>query len=156
MTYWNHGSRRSVDIINGCFWLVRREAFEAVGPLDERFFIYGEDIDWCRRFHAANWEVVFYPDAKVLHYGGASSANAPCRFAVKQLKADLQYWNKYHGACSQILYYAIAVQYHLVRIAGYSLAACIAAGRRETALFKIRRSWHCMLFLLHVPAGRDN
>jgi hypothetical protein len=50
MNYWNHDSVRSVDALSGCFWMVRWKALSEVGPLDKDFFIYGEDIDWCKRY----------------------------------------------------------------------------------------------------------
>ncbi len=50
MNYWNHDSVRSVDALSGCFWMVRRKALKEVGLLDEDFFLYGEDIDWCKRY----------------------------------------------------------------------------------------------------------
>ncbi len=65
------------------FWFVRRKAMDEVGLLDEDFFFYGEDIDWCRRFRDAGWEVVFYPEAETIHFGGASSGNAPVRFYLE-------------------------------------------------------------------------
>jgi GT2 family glycosyltransferase len=51
MKYWAHDEVRKVDVITGCFWMVRRKAIDEVGLIDEDFFIYGEDIDWCKRFH---------------------------------------------------------------------------------------------------------
>lgn len=55
MTYWSHDTIRNVEVINGCLWMVRREALRKVGLLDEDFFFCGEDIDWCKRFVDAGW-----------------------------------------------------------------------------------------------------
>ena len=65
-----------VDAICGAFMLLRREALEAVGPLDERFWMYGEDLDWCLRFWKAGWPVLYWPEAKVEHLKGGSSTGA--------------------------------------------------------------------------------
>ena len=83
---------RDIDVLNGWLWMARREALNQVGSLDDRFFMYAEDVDWCKRFHLAGWRVVFYPEARALHYGGASSKNAPARFLVEKQRANLQYW----------------------------------------------------------------
>ena len=96
MTYWPQDTPRPVDMLSGCFWLVRREALNEVGLLDEAFFMYGEDMDWCKRFWAGGWKVTFVPSAEAIHYGGASSANAPVRFYIERQRADLQYWKKHH------------------------------------------------------------
>ena len=86
MTFWPHDSIRDVNVINGCFWMVKREALDEVGLLDERFFIYAEDKDWCKRFWDAGWKVVYFPEAKAIHYGGASSSNAPIKFHIEMQK----------------------------------------------------------------------
>jgi GT2 family glycosyltransferase len=52
---------------------VRAEAARQVGLFDERFFLYSEELDWCRRFRAAGWRVVYYPEAQVVHLEGAST-----------------------------------------------------------------------------------
>jgi hypothetical protein len=80
MTFWKHNTIKQVEVINGCFWMIRRKALDEVGLLDERFFIYGEDIDWWKRFRCSGWEVVFLPDVRAIHYQGASSSKAPIKF----------------------------------------------------------------------------
>ena len=64
---------RTVDFAPFCAILIRREVFEQVGLLDEEFFLYYEDMDYCRRAQAAGWRMVLYPDARVLHDVSASS-----------------------------------------------------------------------------------
>ena len=68
---WSQDCLRPVDILTGCFWLIRKDALPRVGLLDESFFMYGEDMDWCRRFWQCGWQVVFVPAAEAIHYGGA-------------------------------------------------------------------------------------
>ncbi|MBK8293794.1 MAG: glycosyltransferase family 2 protein [Solirubrobacterales bacterium] len=62
-----------VDAVNGAFMLVRREALLAAGPLDEGYWLYMEDLDWCRRFWRAGWKVFYEPAGTVLHVKGGSS-----------------------------------------------------------------------------------
>ncbi len=63
---------RRVDWVTGAAMLVRRSAIAEVGPLDEGFFLYYEDVDWCRRMHARGWEVLLEPAARAVHHMGAS------------------------------------------------------------------------------------
>ncbi len=63
----------NVDAINGAFMLTRRDAVEHVGPMDESYWMYGEDLDWCYRFKEQNYEVVYYPKLTFTHVKGASS-----------------------------------------------------------------------------------
>ena len=152
MGYWDHRTTMSVDILSGCFWLAKRQALDDVGLLDETFFIYGEDMDWCKRFRDAGWDVVFVPAAQAIHYGGASSANSPVRFFVEKQKADFQYWHKHHSRVAVACYHAIALIHHALRIVGHSLTACISRQDDRTAWYKVRRSVACIRWM---AIGRD-
>jgi GT2 family glycosyltransferase len=68
-----------VDWISGAFMFVRRKSIQDVGAFDERLFMYGEEIDWCSRFHAKGWEVWLIPGIRVLHHHrqSTSQSNAP-------------------------------------------------------------------------------
>ncbi|MCI0347852.1 MAG: glycosyltransferase family 2 protein [Acidobacteriales bacterium] len=131
MSDFDHQSLRNVETLSGCFFMARREALETVGLLDEQFFIYQEDVDWCKRFADAGWRVTFYPAASAIHYGGASSAAAPARFMIEMERASLQYWRKHHSWLAQKV--AAAVSF-----AGYGLRICAWAAtwavRRERSL----------------------
>lgn len=73
MKDFDRQSPREVDWLLGAALLVRRRALEEVGPMDKRFFLYFEDVDWCRRFHKAGWKVIYFPEAKMHHYHGRVS-----------------------------------------------------------------------------------
>lgn len=132
---------RDMEVLNGWFWMARREAVQEVGALDETFFMYAEDMDWCQRFRSAGWRVVFYPDAKAVHYGGGSSANDPLRFSLEQGRANLQYWRKHHGRVSSLIYISAVLLGHALRAAGWGLISLLRPGVRERALFQARRNW---------------
>jgi len=70
-----------VDAVNGAFMLVRRESLKDVGLLDERYWMYSEDLDWCKRFWNANWKVLYEPAGTVLHVKGGTSGH---RRGIKQ------------------------------------------------------------------------
>lgn len=140
MNFWAHDTVSSAEVLNGCFLMVRREALEQVGLLDENFFFYGEDIDWCKRFHDAGWNVMFSPSAEAIHYGGASSSSAPIRFYIEMQRADLQYWKKHHGMPSWILYVSISCLHHALRFIGQSVSYVFLPSQREKTLPKIKRS----------------
>jgi len=73
----------ATDWVSGACMLVRRETIEDVGALDERFFMYWEDADWCRRMIINGWRVVYFPMASVVHYIGASSNHALFRSTLE-------------------------------------------------------------------------
>lgn len=148
MKYWAHDSIKEVDVINGCFWSVRRRAIEEVGLLDEDFFMYAEDIDWCKRFNSAGWKVVYFPLAEALHYGGASSVNAPIRFYIEMQKANLKFWGKHYGKLSRSVYLCIIFLHQSLRALGYALHYAFAPKTRDTSSYKIKRSFAAILALL--------
>lgn len=150
MNYWNHDSIRSVDVLGGCFWMVRRKSLNEVGLLDENFFIYGEDLDWCRRFHQVGWDVVFYPRAEAIHIGGASSNNAPIRFYLEMQKADLQYWRKHHGRIGEAGHTVVILLGNALRVIARALQYAFWPSRREPAGFKLQRSIACIRWVLHI------
>jgi GT2 family glycosyltransferase len=148
LSHWAHDTTRSVEILSGCFWLARRQAVEQVGELDEGFFMYGEDMDWCRRFRAAGWDLMFVPEAEAIHYGGASSASAPVRFYVEMQRADLRYWKKHHSLVAYWLYRGIACLHLVLRVAGYAGRLCFAGKARAVFRHKIQRSLAGLKYLL--------
>jgi len=150
MKYWAHDTVREVDALSGCFWMLRQKALDEVGLLDERFFMYGEDLDWCRRFHDAGWGVHFYPEAEAVHFGGASSASAPVKFFLEMQKADLQYWKKHHGRFRQICYAMIILLRHTVRLLCLGITCLICPKRKPQVTQKIRNSWACIQLLLRL------
>jgi hypothetical protein len=69
---WAHDRSRTVDWAVGAAWLMRRAALDEIGGLDERLFMYGEDLDWCWRAHEHGWSIWFDAEAKVRHLRNAS------------------------------------------------------------------------------------
>jgi hypothetical protein len=154
LLHWPQETERCVDILSGCFWLVRREATQQVGLLDEAFFMYGEDMDWCKRIWDGGWKLVFVPAAEAIHYGGASSANAPVRFYIERQRADLQYWKKHHSWLAVTAYFLISCLHLALRSVGYSLVQWFAASKRQSSAAKVRRSVACLRWMLsgRLPA----
>jgi N-acetylglucosaminyl-diphospho-decaprenol L-rhamnosyltransferase len=88
---------QDVDWVVGACLLMRRQAWEQVGPLDERLFMYSEELDWCRRLKAAGWRVMYIPSATVVHYEGKSSSQVvPARHTYFQ-SSKVFYFRKHHG-----------------------------------------------------------
>jgi len=86
-----------VDWVIGAALCVRREAYEQVGGLDENFFMYSEELDWCRRLKAAGWKVVYFPPAQVIHHEGRSSEQVPAATHIRFNSSKVRYFRKYHG-----------------------------------------------------------
>lgn len=70
LTYLDPNAPHEVDAVSGAFLVIRKKVVDAIGMLDENFFIYGEDMDWCIRAKKAGWKVMYYPHAQIVHYKG--------------------------------------------------------------------------------------
>lgn len=73
LTYLDENALTEVEAISGSFMAVRREALNQIGFLDETFFLYGEDLDWCFRLRAAGWKIYYLPQTQIIHFKGESS-----------------------------------------------------------------------------------
>ena len=154
MTHWDHASARDVEVVNGCFWVVRTDALRDVGPLDEDYFFYGEDMDWCKRFHDKGWRVFYYPAVEAIHYGGASAVNAPVKYHVELHRANMQYYRKHHSTAAYFAFYILTVIHPVVRIAVHGMAHLLGIGSKEETAYKVERSIVCLKMLLNVGERR--
>ena len=99
VTSWvRRATRREqyVDWVSGACLLVRREVAEQVALLDERFFLYTEDVDFCASVRAAGWKVLFTPAADVVHLRGRSRATAPRQMNAAYRRSHLAFYEKHH------------------------------------------------------------
>jgi N-acetylglucosaminyl-diphospho-decaprenol L-rhamnosyltransferase len=87
-----------VDWLVGACLLMRRAALDEVGPFDERFFMYSEEMDLCYRLRRAGWEVWYVPEAQVVHHEAASSSQDVFRRNVNFHESRYRFFRKHHGA----------------------------------------------------------
>jgi len=86
----------SVDWLSGACMLVRRQAVDAVGGLDNHFFMYWEDADWCIRLKRKGWDIIYYPAASVVHFVGGSSERNLLNAVLAFHKSAYYFFNKYY------------------------------------------------------------
>lgn len=98
MTDTSDHATQEVDWVTGACMLVRAEALERVGLLDEGFFMYSEELDWCRRIVEEGWRVVYLPTAAVVHYEGQSSGQVVALRHILFQSSKIRYFRKHHGA----------------------------------------------------------
>ena len=108
-------SPMGVDWVSGACMMVRREAVKSVGLLDEHFFMYWEDADWCRRMRSKGWKVVYFPQVSVIHYVGVSSEQALLRSILEFHRSIYWLFHKYNSPAQWFL--------EPIVIAGLSLRA---------------------------------
>lgn len=93
-TKMNYDKIQTVDWVIGAFIMVSRRAYEATGGLDDRFFMYAEDLDWCTRIRQEGFEVVYFPNAQIM-YKGTRRARGNKKYAKIFIRSHMVYWKKF-------------------------------------------------------------
>ncbi len=133
LTYLDPNEANEVDAVSGAFLMIRRKVVDNIGKLDERFFMYGEELDWCLRAKKAGWTVMYYPDAEIIHYKGECS-KSNSRKAAFEFYRSMYLFHKKH----------FAENYNLV------INIIIYAG----IAFKALTAWRSFLFSAKVGSKR--
>jgi GT2 family glycosyltransferase len=97
LTYLDLDKPQGVDAVSGAFLMIRKKVVDGIGLLDERFFMYGEELDWCLRAKKAGWAVMYYPDAEIVHYKGECS-KSNSRKAAFEFYRSMYLFHKKHFA----------------------------------------------------------
>ncbi|NOZ72637.1 MAG: glycosyltransferase family 2 protein [Chloroflexi bacterium] len=93
-----HDQPQLVDWIVGAAMMVRRQVYEQIGGLDESFFMYSDELDWCFRAQAAGWQVAYDPHALIIHYEGKSSEQVVSSRHIRFFRGRVLYTRKYFGS----------------------------------------------------------
>ncbi|MHB8168794.1 MAG: glycosyltransferase family 2 protein [Thermoleophilia bacterium] len=117
------------DWVSGAAMLVRREAAASVGPLDDKGFMYCEDVDWCLRMWRVGWSVHYVPEARVRHHRGLSMKKQTGWKVGAHQEGLIAFYAKYHGGAASAAFRAVLWVGYGLRATGWMLAAL--AGRRE-------------------------
>ena len=134
MGYFGHDRIICVDVIVGAFMFVRRLALEQVGKMDDVFFMYCEEVDWCKRFAAFGWKIGFFPKAEVIHYGCGSSSMGSARFVKEYCISNLRYWRKYHSGIKELLFRLLLILRYLLRLPIWAMLILLMPQKR--AIYK--------------------
>ena len=106
-----------VDWLVGACLMARKEVVDQVGLMDEAFFMYSEELDWCRRIKEQGWRIVYLPQAQIIHHVGRSSEQAVTERHINFQRAKLRYFRKYHGRFPTMLIRAILLLNYVWQLA---------------------------------------
>jgi len=150
-SYLRHYSSGSipyeVDWVPGVCLLARREAINETGLLDENFFMYGEDVDWCLRMKQRGWRVYFLPGSKVIHYVGQSSRKAFNGVSPLRYKSTFYFFAKYYGRKGVFLLKILVIFFILIQEGLFPLFYLLS-GKKEELREKSRLRWDLIKFSL--------
>lgn len=129
MTWWDHARPRRVDWLSGAAIATRREVWEDVGPLDERFFMYSEDVDWCYRLAQAGWDRWYLPDARIVHFEAGSWGDAPRERILAAHAANFRFFGKHYSHAAEVAARALVAIGSLARGNFWTIAGPVVGDR---------------------------
>ncbi len=116
MKSWNLDEPREVEVVQGASLMLRREALDQVGVLDEDYFMYTEEVDLCDRLSKADWHLYWVPKSQIVHYGGQSTQQVAEEMFLSLYQTKLLYFRKNHGRSAALVYKMILLIVSLARI----------------------------------------
>ncbi|MEE4298337.1 MAG: glycosyltransferase family 2 protein [Pseudomonadales bacterium] len=129
MLDWDRDDERDVEVISGCYLMVRAEVIEAVGALDEAFFCYGEETDWCRRIAAAGWALRFAPVGRITHFGSGTTRSLNHRRDLMLTEGTVRLHRKHRGLIGGLVVWSLLLTFNVSRAGLWTLGQL--AGRAD-------------------------
>jgi len=112
---WARDSERDIEVISGCYLLTRKEILESVGGLDEDFFFFGEETEWCMRIRRAGWKLRFSPVGEIIHHGGGSAKKLKYKRDLMLTNALVRFHQKTGGTFSAIAMFCLLFFFNAIR-----------------------------------------
>ena len=149
MTWWDYEDVRQVQTISGCYSMVRMEAIKQVGVMDEAYFFYGDDIDWCYRFIKGGWKIMYTPGATIIHHGHQNTKHQPQKFKL-QLFGSILIFMKLHRSWLEFILACILVALtFFLRVPFWVVKAIVGKEQRkyaiQTAWTYLKGGFHCLV-----------
>lgn len=126
-----------VDYVEGACLLVRREAFEQAGGLDEGYFMYAEEVDWCYSMRRAGWQVWYQPEAHIIHYGGGSSRNRRTQREADLYRSRVRFFRKNYGDTAAIALKMLIYILTAIKMITHGTLRLLSGNRRGRAVVGI-------------------
>ena len=142
-SYPSHGpdedkGPQQTDYVEGACMLVRREAVDEVGGMDEGYFMYAEEVDWCYALVRQGWQVWYHPVAKVIHFGGGSSQNRRPQREGDLYRSRVRFFRKHYGnTAAQLLKWQI-YGFTILKAVGHGLLRLMSRGRYGRPVVSLR------------------
>ncbi len=148
MEWWDYSDAREIEVNTGCYSLVRREAIDQVGVMDERYFVYGDDADWCYRFKKAGWKIMFTPEPQIIHYHGKTTKHKKREFQLQLFGSKLIFILLHRGRMAFMLARLMTIMFFALRIPYWLVVALVKKKERKYALNAVGTyligAWYCL------------
>ena len=116
MTWWDSNDTREVNVVSGCFMMLRSDVIKLTKGFDERFFMYSEEIDWCLRISKHKWKIVYFHESEIIHLGGVSSIKYGSKRAIVNDASSVKFVFKHWPYWKCIVYIILMQIFYILRI----------------------------------------
>jgi GT2 family glycosyltransferase len=142
---WDRTTEREVDVVTGCFFLTPRSLWNALEGLDETFFMYAEEADYCIRAIKKGYQPRVTPDARIIHHGGVSETNLSGKM-LKLLKGKAELINKHASSWQKPIFKGLLQLHVLNKLLALKLFSLIKNSKKETLsewqkVYQQRKEW---------------
>jgi len=144
---WETNQAKEVDVLLGACLLLRKEALDQVGLLDEDYFMYSEEVDLCYRIQRAGWRIYWVPQAEVVHFGGQSTQQVPTEMFLNLYHGKIKSFRKHNGWSAAQTYQVILRIAALSRLILAPFVIFEHSSRRQKHLTLVDRYWRLILAL---------
>jgi hypothetical protein len=141
MDNWETNTPRPVEALLGACIMARRNILEAIGLMDESYFMFSEEIDLCYRIRQAGWQIYWLPQAQIVHLGGQSTRQVKTEMFLRLYEGKLRYMRKHYGRFQTWLYKLILLLASLARLLITPIAWLERPPKREEHLALAGRYW---------------
>ncbi|MHB1131358.1 MAG: glycosyltransferase family 2 protein [Chloroflexota bacterium] len=119
--------QRRVDWVSGAFIALRRRALADVGLLDEDYFMYTEEVDWCYRARRRGWSICYLPEAQAIHWSGASARRVPERKRAQLYQSKWLFMRKHRDAGRALAYWLLVRGISGMKLVAWRLSRILSA-----------------------------
>jgi N-acetylglucosaminyl-diphospho-decaprenol L-rhamnosyltransferase len=140
--------QRRVDWVSGALFMVRRQAVAEVGPLDEAYFMYAEEVDWCFRMRRGGWGVAYLPQAQALHIAAASAHRQPERRRAQVYRSKCIFVRKHWGTWQATLFVALVRCVSAAKLSAWWARSLVGERARREAAASQTKSYRVLLSTL--------
>lgn len=152
----SRSSAMEVPALSGCCVLVRKEVVEEVGLLDERFFMYGEDLDWFYRMREKGWKLFWTPEGRIVHKGRQSAGQVSARMFLEAYRSMRLFHLKHYGKQKLFWLTVASLSGHLVRSLLCAVGACLPGRAGKRSGERLKASLLILKEIVCSGGGRDD
>lgn len=155
MSDWQRDTEREVDVISGCYLLVRNDVIKDVGLMDEEFFFFGEETDWCYRIKKCGWKLAFAPVGEIIHLGGGSSNSLNYQRDLMLTNSLVRFIRKHHGSLHAVTMYLLLFLFAVSRFTYWKIKGLFL--QNDEASARAGMFWECIInYSKAWPASSNN